>query len=154
MIHPLSGVFDVVVVHSSSADALPEAKRLLNGTPIYSVYLKVGSAKEWMLQYCEMRSGPRTTGRVVQLGIPSRLTSPYPKVTVLPPLALLSRPRRTILAGFLSNQGQFRDLKPVSAEDVEFHARIASFLSQWEFRPAMRAGKPVEIELLLVIPGL
>ncbi len=154
MIHPLNGVFDIVVVHTSSSDALAEAKRLLSGSPIYSVYLKVGTPKEWMLQYCEAREVNRTSGRVVQLGVPTRLMSPFPKLTVVPPLSVIGRLKKTILRGFLTPLGEFRDLKPVEAEDAEFHARIAPFLQQWEFRPAMRDGRPIEIELLLIIPVL
>lgn len=154
IVHPVTGVVDVVVVHSSPADIMPEARKLLSGRPIYSVYLKVGTPKEWVLQYCVPDTPARASGRVIQLGNPTPLQAPYPKLTILPPLASLVRDKRTILHGYLNDTGQFRALMPVAAEDQEFFSRIASLVNQWDFRPAVRGGKPVEIELLLVIPPL
>ena len=51
VLHPNNGVFDVVVVQSSGAEAFPEASAALSGRPIYTVYLQVGAPKEWIMQY-------------------------------------------------------------------------------------------------------
>lgn len=39
------------------------------------------------------------------------------------------------------------------ARDPRESAALLAVLEQWEFRPAMRQGKPVRIEILLAIPG-
>jgi hypothetical protein len=154
MVHPVDGVFDMVVVHLSPADGSLEDAKLLTGKPVYTVYLRVGTPKEWVLRYCVPKSGSsRNSGMVIQLTPPSPVTAPYPRVTVTPPKPVLARPVRTVLHGFLATNGFFRNLTTVNPEDAEFGTRISSFLSEWEFRPASRDGKPVEVEVVLAIPA-
>jgi hypothetical protein len=155
IVHPENGVFDMVVVQSSPLD-IPEGRGLLKGQPVYTVYLKLGTPKEWILQYCvpESTDGVRNSGRVVQLGNPAPVKSPFPRNTVTPPLAVLAKGSRTVVHGILDSHGQFRELKAVRQEDEAFVTRIIPFLEQWEFRPATRDGMPVGVEMLLVIPPL
>jgi hypothetical protein len=155
IVHPENGVFDMVVVQSSPLD-IPEGRGLLNGQPVYTVYLKLGTPKEWILQYCVPNStdGVRNSGRIVQLGNPAPVKAPFPRNTVTPPLMLLAKGSRTVVHGFLDAHGQFKELKAVRQEDEAFVTRIIQFLEQWEFRPATRDGLPVGVEMLLVIPPL
>ncbi|MCC6858857.1 MAG: hypothetical protein IT158_09855, partial [Bryobacterales bacterium] len=105
--------------------------------------------------YCipHSQDGVRQSGPVIQLGNPRPVLAPYPRIMLVPPLSTLVRLERTILHGFITVQGQFRELKPVRKEDEGFFSRIGSFLKTWEFRPATRDGLPVEVEMLLIIPG-
>ena len=47
-----NGTFDAVVVQSSSTDPFPESKELLTGRPIYTVYVALGTPKDWALYFC------------------------------------------------------------------------------------------------------
>ena len=49
---PSNGTFDAVVVQSNAADQTPEVRQLLTGRPIYTVYVSVGTAKDWALNFC------------------------------------------------------------------------------------------------------
>lgn len=72
---------------------------------------------------------------------------------VIPHPDAFARNSRMYVHGFLTPSGQFRALRPVRSEDAEVVPQLIPYLKKWEFRPATRDGKPVEVELLLVIPA-
>jgi hypothetical protein len=152
VIHPETGVFDVVVVQPSPLDGLIESSGLLSGRPVYTVYLNVGAPKEWTMQYCVPNDNLQTSANTIQLGNPAPVKAPFPRVTLLPPADFLPKTARTILHGFLNDTGLFEELRAVSTEDGDVGALLAPFLHEWEFRPATRDGVPIEIEILLVVP--
>src|ERR1017187_7933662 len=47
-----SGNFDVVILQSVARDDMPDVGGNLSGNPVYTVYLKVGDEREWLLEYC------------------------------------------------------------------------------------------------------
>ena len=151
--HPPGGVFDVVVVQPGPIEGFPESSGALSGRPVYSVFLKVGAPREWILQYCVPAEDQSAvvSGGVIRLANPSPVTAPYPRVTYLPPL----RPRPgayLMIHGFLDAGGRFQRLEVLRAADREEGAAVLPVLDRWEFRPAMREGRPVEVEILLAIP--
>jgi hypothetical protein len=152
LVHPDNGVFDIVV-QSASADQVAQASGVLTGRPVYTEYIRVGAPKDWVLHYCIPTYPARNTGPVVQLGSPSPLKAPFPRLTMIPrPEEFVSK-SRAFLHGFLTESGQFRALGAIRAEDAEMVAQLIPYLEKWEFRPATRDGKPVEVELLLVVPA-
>src|SRR5207248_11550049 len=50
--HPSNGNFDVVIMQSGPRADLPDLGGMLTGNPVYTVYLRVGDQKEWLLEYC------------------------------------------------------------------------------------------------------
>ncbi len=150
--HPDNGVYDVVVTRSSATDLLPGVTGLLTGQTVYMVYLNVGANKEWILQYCDTKSSARQTGSVISLGSPVPVKAPYPRKTIIPPAVVMKNRSRAVFQGFLDPSGQFRDLKLVGQEEAELAGVLVPYLRQWEFRPATRDGKAVEIEVLLAVP--
>jgi hypothetical protein len=150
--HPDNGVFDVVVTRTSTSDVLPGTAGLLTGQTVYMVYLKVGASKEWILQYCDPKSSARQSGSVITLGSPAPVKAPYPRKTIVPPTVSMKNQGRAVFQGFLDATGQFKDLKLVGQEEAELAAVLVPFLRQWEFRPATRDGKPIEVEVLLAVP--
>jgi hypothetical protein len=78
---------------------------------------------------------------------------PYPLLMMVPEAAVLSKTTRTVLYGFITSAGRFRELQAVRSDDEEFAVKLIPFLKNWEFRPATRDGRPVEVELLLVVPS-
>jgi hypothetical protein len=152
--HPISGVFDVVVIGSSVMDGAPGSAGILSGKPVYTVYLQVGTPKEWMLQYCipNLSQDPVVSGSVVTIGNPSPVRAPYPRMTVVPPPSLLLADRSVMIHGYLDDSGHFEDLRLLGQDGSEIEPNVIPFLEQWTFRPATRDGMPVQIEVLLVIP--
>jgi hypothetical protein len=151
---PTDGVFDVVV-QSAGPESLQESTGVLSGKPVYSVYLQVGGRRDWILQYCVPASdaaAPVTSGPVVRLGGPGRLTAPYPLVTYRPPIAHYGS-KYLMLHGFVNADGRFQDLHAIGAHDPADAALAISVLSRWEFRPAAQDGKRVRVETLLAIPA-
>jgi hypothetical protein len=153
-IHPNNAVFDIVV-QSSSSGALPDTTGLLSGKPVYTVYLQVGTQKDWVLQYCRPAAAQRalqTAGNVVQLGSPPPIKAPYPLVTVVPPFPLQPVADYLLVHGFLERGGRFKALRLIRESSRELRERLFPFLEQWEFRPGTRDGLPVLLEILLMIP--
>jgi len=145
--------FDVVVVQSSNADPLVQSAGLLKGKPVYSVYLNVGTAKAWILQYCLSveGQGPPANG-AVQRGDLSVIAPPYPLTTGISELELGTRPHYTLIHGFLSATGKFRDLTLVGRANPQM-TRLLHAIENWEFRPATKDQHPVEVEALLTVPA-
>lgn len=153
IVHPTSGVFDVVV-QSSGLEGFPESAGVLTGKPIYSVYLNVGAPKEWILQYAlpaGVVGSPEVSGGVVRLGNPSPLVAPYPHLTFRPPIKARTGSSYVMVHGFLGQNGRFEGLKVLGTTAAEEAPQILTVLERWEFRPAMQDGQPVRVEILLAI---
>jgi hypothetical protein len=153
--HPSNGVYDIVVVQSSSQGAFPESAGALTGRPVFTVYLQVGAPKSWIMQYCvprEVDAGPRIAGGAVYIGNATPLKAPFPLLTVLPPVTMLPRTSYIMVHGFLDKSGLFKDLTVLRAPDGGIAELLLPQLAQWVFRPATRDGVPVIVEVLLAIP--
>jgi hypothetical protein len=155
MEHPANAVFDVVVMQSGADPAFAESAGVLSGQPVYTVYLRVGAPKAWVLQYCvpkEAAAAPKVIGGAVNIGSPSPVKAPFPLVTLLPPVTMLPRTGYIIVHGSVDAQGQFRDLEVVRAPNPRMKELILPELGKWHFRPAVRDGAPIAVEILLAIP--
>ena len=155
ILHPAGGVFDVVVVQTSTSDSFSEGAQALSGRPIYTVYLEVGAPKEWILQYCVPNvTGPVQTGSLVSLGNPDPMSAPYPTVTVRPPEDWQHGSGYLLVHGFLDETGRLRDMKILASQYPQASTTDAllGYLPYWEFRPAVVDGRPVKVEVILAIP--
>jgi hypothetical protein len=154
IVNPAGGVFDVVV-QSADTEGFPESSGVLSGKPIYSVYVRVGGGKDWLLQYCipaEQDVVAEVSGYVVRLTTGTPLTAPYARVTLRPPVK--PRPGHHVMVhGYVTAEGRLRDLKVLSASAAGEAEMVEAVLEKWEFRAASRDGKPVETEILLAIPA-
>ena len=155
VIHPNNGVFDIVVVQSSTSETFPDVAAALSGRPIYTVYLQVGASREWVLQFCiPDMAGPVQTGGLVTLGKPAPVGAPYPMVTVRPPEDWQHGSDYLLVHGFLDESGRFRDLRilPSRESSPSMNSALLEYLAYWEFRPAVRDGRPVRVEVILAVP--
>ncbi len=152
--HPTGGVFDVVV-QSSELEGYAESAGVLSGKPVYSVFLRVGAPKEWLLQYCipfGEEQTVETSGAIVRVGKRAPLAAPFPRVTFRPPFR--HRPgTHLMLHGFISLEGKFQELRLIGAGDPRSTAIVIAVLERWLFRPAVQDGRPARVEILLAIPG-
>jgi len=152
-VSPSDGIFDVVV-QSSSPEGFSASAGVLSGKPVYSVYLRVGAKRDWILQYCipaEDEEKPRAGGMVITLSAPKKLAAPFPLVTYRPP-PRRSSTRYLTLHGYITSDGRFQDLHVFGVHDPWQAAAALFALQKWEFRPATADGKPARVEVLLAIP--
>ena len=151
---PVNSVADIVV-QSTASHVVPEAAGILSGKPVYTVYLRMATRKEWMLQYCKPASRDRqaeTRGGVVYLGADAPVKAPYLIVRRTPPITLEPRANSILVHGLLDVTGRLKDLAIVRESDRPLQEEILPYLQEWEFRPGTQDGRPVLLEILLVIP--
>jgi hypothetical protein len=145
---PPNGQFGVVVVGSSMTDQFPETATLWGARMIYSVYLRVGLAHNWILQYSlaanvDAASGSSTT----------KVDAPWPYYIV--------RPNETpenvnadamMIHGFVNASGKFEMLTVSVPPGFRRAQALLAALDQWKFRPARHDGAACRVEVLLIIP--
>lgn len=155
ILHPAGGVFDVVVVQTSTSDAFSEGADALSGRPIYTVYLQVGAPKEWIMEYClPNMAAAAQAGNIVSLGNPEPVVAPYPTVTVRPPEDWRHGSDYLLVHGFLDESGRLRDMKILANQNPQgpLADAVLEYLPYWEFRPAVVDGHPVKVEVVLAVP--
>ncbi len=143
---PRDGHFGVVVVGTSAAEEYPEAAGAWADRLAYTVYVQVGEAKSWILQYCLPR---------VQLaaGDAARPDAPWPYFIAIPHLAPGDSDTDALLVhGFIDAEGRFEKLAVVFPAEFPQAKFVLSALQQWQFRPAAENGKSTAVEVLLIIP--
>jgi hypothetical protein len=145
---PKDGKFGVVVVGSSLAEDYPETVHLWSGRLAYTVYLRVGVAKNWILQY----SLPRAQ-EVASAGSTSRPDAPWPYDITRPSIDADSNTDAIMVHGFVNTAGRFEQLAvvfPTALAEAKF---LLHALQQWQFRPSMQSGQATAVEVLLIIPA-
>jgi hypothetical protein len=146
---PKDGKFGVVVLGSTASVPYPESAGALSGKVVYTVYLKVGLRKSWILQYCLAKAAAPEGlgGRSV---VP--VEAPWPFLIMRPDQRSTSDPDYIIVHGKLTAEGKFEQLAMVFPEELDTKELIVKSLNLWAFRPAKRDGVPVGVEVLLIIP--
>jgi hypothetical protein len=146
IVMPKDGKFGVVVVGSSMAEEYPETAGLWGSRMAYTVYLHVGVAKSWILQY----SLPEAADK----GTTARIDAPWPYEMVRPGLAPGDLNGDAIMVhGFVNTSGRFEKLAivfPVEFSQAKF---VLGALEQWHFRAAAQNGLLTAVEVLLIIPA-
>jgi len=145
---PRDGQFGSVVVGASLEDQFPEMTRVWAGRLAYTVYLHVGLARSWILQYSlPMTDEAATAGSI------SRIDAPWPFNIVRPNLdADPSESEAIMVHGFVNQAGHFEGLKIVFPPQFPQTQFVLASLEQWQFRPAARNGQLARVEVLLIIP--
>jgi hypothetical protein len=144
----ITGHFGAVVVGSSLEEEYPEAAQQWSGRLAYTVYLHVGLAKSWILQYSLPRAGDAAAA-----GNITRIEAPWAYNIVRPNIdpgtvdadALMVR-------GFVNQAGRFEALAIVFPPQFAEAQFVLSSLAQWQWRPATQNGQNVKVEVLLIIP--
>jgi hypothetical protein len=125
----------------------------LAGAPVYTVYLPVGDQTEWLLEFCASTpSGGGPSPYQVNIGEEGVITPPYPISTAIPSNMKNERiPTHIVLHGSLTANGMLRNVKAI-APGNPLAEIILQLLGEWRFRPATRNQKPIDVEVLLIIP--
>lgn len=145
---PKDGQFGVVVVGSSLAEEYPETSGVWSGRLAYTVYLHLGLAKSWILQYSLPRNEEASAA-----GAPIRPDAPWPYDIMRPNLEDGSDSDTVMIHGFVDTTGHFEHLAVLYPEEFAQTEFLLSSLQQWKFRPAMQNGQAAEVEVLLIIPS-
>ena len=143
-----------MVVQSSSLDQFPEGKGLLTGKPIYTVYVSLGTAKDWAMYFCVPNEKPKPEGAgfVLQLGPAPPVQAPFPTRIIRPDVAIPAYYRYVLVHGFITEGGRFQDMRIVRSIAPETDRSLISSLVDWEFRAATKDGVKITVEFLLSIP--
>jgi hypothetical protein len=145
---PKNGKFGAVISGSSAAGSYPESAGALSGKVIYTVYIKVGLRKSWILQYCLPKDEKSTSGGRSSVAV----EAPWPFLMMRPDQGSASDPDYMILHGTITSAGRFDQLAVIFPADFAERETVVNSLKLWEFRPAARDGVPVAVEILLIIP--
>ncbi len=141
---PKDGKYAVVVLGSAASSKYPESAGALSGKVVYSVYLRVGRRKNWILQYCLPKAGGQGSAIPVD--------APWPFEMMRPDRWGSSDSDYIIVKGMLTSGGRFEQLAMVFPDDLETKELLLTSLRGWAFRPASRDGEPTAVEVLLIIP--
>lgn len=145
---PKDGQFGAVVVGDALQDQFPELAHVWSGRLAYTVYLHVGLAKSWILQYSLPRDDDAS-----QAGTIARLEAPWPYNIVRPNLtAGLAGVNTIMVHGFVTQAGRFETLNVVFPPQFPLAQFVINSLQRWQFRPASQNGQPAKVEVLLIIP--
>ena len=143
-----NGSFGAVVVGDSIEDEFPEAAQLWGGRMAYTVYLHVGLARSWILQYALPRSADADAGGAI-----AALEAPWPFDIVRPNLAPGSINADALMVhGFVDRAGRFDTLSVVFPQDFPLAQFVLKCLQRWQFRPASQHGQLARVEILLIVP--
>jgi hypothetical protein len=144
---PKDGRYTFMVMGSKPGEAFPETEGLLSGTLVYTVYLGVGTRPDWVLQYCLPKASES-----VESGARSRVDPPFAFSMARPEVTFESGDDRVFVHGMIDFTGKFQQLALVGDAAVGNWKDLLAALSLWQFRPAMRDGRPIAVEVLLIIP--
>jgi hypothetical protein len=145
---PKNGQFGAVVVGDSLEDEFPEMAGVWSGRIAYTVYLHVGLARSWILQYALPSTADAEAG-----GNIADLEAPWPYNIVRPNLAAGSIDADALMIhGFVNRQGRFDHLSIVFPQAFPQAQFVLDALDRWQFRPASQDGQNARVEILLIIP--
>jgi hypothetical protein len=144
---PKDGKFSVVLSSSTAAAPYPESVAALKGKGVYTVYLRVGQRKNWILQYCLPLSAMPATSRP---GAVTPLEAPFPYYVVRPDQA--GQSDYALVHGMITIEGRFDQLNVLYPAAPDGKTLLLQALNKWTFRPAKRDGEPEAVEVLLIIP--
>ena len=132
---------------------------VLRGGKIYTTYLAM-PGKSWILQYCAHSVAPQDdpgASRSVEVRLESPLVPPAPQDQFdfhRPPFPKNKTAEMIVLKGLIREDGSVDKLTVLQSLDGTADQAALIAFGRWKFRPAMRAGKPVEVEILVGIPAL
>ena len=150
---PKDGKFGAVVMGSSATGPYTEAQGALSGKILYTVYLRVGLKKNWIMQYGLPRSlEPGAPNAAITRGGTVNLDAPWPFMLVTPHYSSLLDQEYIILRGILSAAGKLEQLKLITPANYGGRDLLVSTLEIWQFRPARKDGADTAVEVLLIIP--
>jgi hypothetical protein len=136
-----------------------EVYDVLHCGKIYTIFLAM-PGKNWTMQYCQKPgtegvTPPRSTSTFVHMD--SGLVPPDLDVETRYDFRRLPVPQEKahkliVLKGILGADGTVGGLEVFQGILPQMDQAAKSAFSRWKFKPAMREGKPVPVEILVGVP--
>ena len=125
---------------------------------IYSIFLPM-PGKNWSMQYCDgsVRTQKVAVNGVIHLDkplVPPDLDLGHRFDFRRIPVPIEKSHRSIILKGVIATDGSVQHLVVYQGVVPEMDEAARLAFSRWHFQPAMKDGKPVEVEVLVGIPPL
>jgi TonB family protein len=137
--------------------ALPpgaKPEQVFEGKRIYSLAVNTANLNSdtgsWIMNFSELGSGHAThaaTSELTGLALVRKVDPKYP-----PDLIEQNVQGEVILYAVIRADGSVDGIQLVRSVDPQLDANAKSALSQWKFRPATKAGVPVDLEAIVHIP--
>ena len=127
---------------------------------IYTIFLP-SAGKNWTLQYCQTPAEGQSASRPKQtyasvVRMEEAIVPPEPELRFdfkRTPLPLEKAHKYVILKGRISEEGKVADLVVHQGLSDEMDAAAKRAFGQWTFKPAVRGGKPISIDILVGVPS-
>jgi len=127
---------------------------------IYTVFLPA-AGKNWTLQYCQTPAAGSQPAQARQtyasvVRMEEAIVPPEPEIRFdfkRTPLPFDKLHKYVILQGRISEEGKVIDLVVHQGLSDEMDAAARRAFSQWTFKPAVRGGKPISIDILVGVPS-
>ena len=146
---PQDGHFGVLI-ESSGSEGFAEAEGVLGGKLVYTVYVRAGARKEWILQYCLPQGVQRSLPATAKAAPPE---APFPYVILRPDITFGPDIDYLIVHGIVTALGRLDQLSYVTAPEEQAEKdQLLHSLRQWQFRPGKLDNQPIALEILLIIP--
>ena len=151
-----------IILVSNSRNSLPEAARVLSGTPVYTVHFDVPEApRKWILQYCRPEAGndeDEAARDVIRVRTRKRVDPPY--ALDRHPLRLSKSadkeskraPQLVVVYARVTEDGRLERSRVIRGADPATDQMILANLLSWNFLPAFEEGRPVPVEAVFGIP--
>ncbi len=129
---------------------------VLHSDRVYTVYFSM-PGKSWVLEFCARESARPVDSatRSMQINIQPPLMPPA-AINQFDFHRLKGQPDAAnatfVLHGILRADGSVSDLVVLQGLDPVSNAAACAAFSRWTFKPAVRGGAPVELEILVGIP--
>ena len=148
LVLPKNGQFSMVLVGNSLEEQYPETAGTWSGRLAYTVYLHVGLAKSWILQYSLPRDQQAAAG-----GKSGHIEAPWPTDILVPNFpAGYTGADALIVHGMLNKDGRFDQLAVAFPPQFPETSFVLDLLKHWIFRAATQNGQIAAVEVLLIIP--
>lgn len=147
---PKDGRFGSVISGASLRDQFPEIGEVWSGRMAYTVYLHLGTARNWILQYSLPRNADAATS-----GQGARVDAPWPFSIVRPNIAPGAINADALMVhGYVNPDGRFEQLAVAFPPQYPQAQYVLAALQQWQFRPATQSGQSARVEVVLIIPEI
>jgi hypothetical protein len=124
---------------------------------IFTIFLPMPVAN-WTLEYCTAGKPAAPMPRnATTVQLEEAVVPPSPLQTFdfrRPPISKENAPKNIILKGLIREDGSVANLQIYQGIMREADETAKATFNLWKFAPAMRAGKPVAVEILVGIPSL
>ena len=141
--------------NASALDPSLPPEAILSGSEVYTMHVNLPNltsvSGSWILSFAELDEGDRpsfTPKEHLAGPVPIRKADPkYP-----PDLIKAHVQGEVVLYAIIRKDGSVDSIQVVRGLDPQLDKNAIQALGEWKFRPATRAGRPVDVEAVVHIP--